>query len=349
MDGLCCSLERNNLFDFNLRLGEGTRKKKYSYNHLFHFICILNMKMITRPVTITAPPKEPSTAAKRTLFRVALTVAMGGSVAVSTILFLQGGLALGQLRYFIDIGLHPLHVTSALLLVFGLLPISTFIILTLGLIKVNRKFALIAAGLLAACSFGLITFSIWSFVTISSGQLPSSINNTLIKELDQTQYKVSGGNIIIENTNTMAKLEKQHQCCGLINPIEDYQVRQPSFFGGAPSNSGGNNRGRTTTTQRNLAIYGSSIPLPISCCNEKYRSVDNSCIDISGKNIDPSDRYNLEGCYAIITREKFQRIQQQGFTTIIAACLAVISCIALAAVLRLLAEGYQVVPLRLTT
>jgi hypothetical protein len=51
----------------------------------------------------------------------------------------------------------------------------------------------------------------------------------------------------------------------------------------------------------------------------------------------------------VILEEKIQHIRQQGFITIVAACLAVISCIALAAVIRLLAEGYQVVPLRTAT
>jgi len=300
--------------------------------------------MTSRPVVITIP-SETSITAKRTLFRVALCVAMGGSVIVSTILFLHGGLALGHLRYFIDIGQHPLHVTSVLLLVFGFLSILTFIILAIGLINVNRTYAIIAAGLLVICSLGLIVFSIWSFATLANDQLPKSINNTLVKELDQTQYSITAGNhIIVDNTNKMARLEKQHQCCGLSDPIEDYRSRQPSMFGS--SSSGGNTKGRTTNSQKNP----SSVLLPISCCNEKYRSNENNlCSDMYGNITNPLNRYNTEGCYTIIAQEKFQRIQRQGFITIVAACLAVISCIALAAVIRLLAEGHRVVPLRTAT
>jgi hypothetical protein len=304
--------------------------------------------MIPRPVTIAAP-NETSKTAKRTLFRVALSVAMIGSVLVSAILFLQGGLALGHLRYFIDIGQHPLHITSTFLIIFGLFSIGTFILLTIGLIKVNRNFAIIGAGLLALCSLSLIVFSIWSFVTIANEQLPKSINNTLTKELDQTQYNLApGNNIIVDNTITMAKLEKQHQCCGLSDPIEDYRSRQPAMFGSVSSS--GNNKGRPTNSQKHPSSFGSSILLPISCCNEKYRSNENNqCIDMYGNHTNPLNRYNTEGCYLIIAREKFQRIQLQGFTTIVAACLAVISCIALAAVIRLLNEGYQVVPIRTAT
>jgi hypothetical protein len=275
---------------------------------------------------------------------------MIGSVIVSTILFLQGGLALGHLRYFIDIGQHPLHITSTLILVFGLLSILTFIILSIGLIKVNRTFAIIAAGLLAVCSLGLIVFSIWSFATLAGGQLPKSINDTLVKELDQTQYNIANGNnIIVDNTVKMARLEKQHQCCGLGEPVEDYRSRQSSIFGSSSASSsasGGNTRGRTTQSQKNP----SSVLLPISCCNEKYRSNENNlCLDVYGNNTNPLNRYNTAGCYLVILEEKIQHIRQQGFITIVAACLAVISCIALAAVIRLLAEGYQVVPLRTAT
>jgi hypothetical protein len=299
--------------------------------------------MISRPVAITISSTETSKTAKRTLFRIALCVAMIGSVIVSTILFLQGGLALGHLQYFIDIGQHPLHITSVLLIILGLLSILTFIILTIGLIKVNRNFAIIAGGLLAICSFSLIIFSIWSFVTLAGGELPKSINNTLVKELDQTQFNIaSGNNIIVDNTLKMARLEKQHQCCGISDPIEDYRNRQLSIYG---QSSSGNTKGRTTHSQKNPSIL-----LPISCCNEKYRSNENNlCTDIHGNNINPLNRYNTDGCYVIITREKFQRIQQQGFTTIVAACLGVISCIALVAVIRLLGEGFQVVPLRTAT
>jgi hypothetical protein len=310
--------------------------------------------MKSRPVTVTTT-NGTSTPAKRTLFRIALAVALVGTVALSTILILQGGLALGRLRYFVDIGLHPLHITSALLLCFGLLASLTFIILTIGLIKVNKTFAVIAAILLGICSLGLIAFSIWSFLTISSGQLPASINSTITKELDQTQYSVStGNNIIIENTNKMARLEKQHQCCGLTDPIEDYRSRQPAIFGSlnpsSSSGSGGSSgRGRGSSTQRNTAAFGSPVQLPISCCNEKYRSADNLCVDMFGNNTNTINRYNTNGCYLIVARHKFERIQKQGFTTVVAACLAVISCIALAAVVRLLGEGYQIIPLRTAT
>jgi hypothetical protein len=301
-----------------------------------------------RPVTIITPSNATSTKMKRTLFRVSLFVAMFGSVIVSTILFLQGGLALGHLRYFVDIGQHPLHITSIFLLVFGLLSILTFIILMLGLIKVNRTFAIIAAALLALCSFGLIVFSIWSFVTLASGQIPKSINNTLIKELNQTQYSLAAGNnLIVDNTLKMARLEKQHQCCGLEDPVADYRNRQSAPYGSSSSSSSGGGGTRGRPPQKGSS---SSVLLPISCCNEKYRSNENNlCLDIYGNVSDPLSRYNNEGCLAIISQDKFQRIQQQGFTTIVAASLAVISCIALAAVIRLLGEGYQVVPLRTTT
>jgi hypothetical protein len=314
--------------------------------------------MKSRPVTVTTT-NGTSTPAKRTLFRIALAVAIVGTIALSTILILQGGIALGRLRYFVDIGLHPLHITSALLLFFGLLSLLTFIILTIGLVKVNKTFAVIASGLLGVCSIGLIAFSIWSFLTISSGHLPASINSTIVKELDQTQYSVStGNNIIVENTNKMARLEKQHQCCGLTDPIDDYRSRQPGIFGSLnPSSSGssgsgsggGGGRGRGSSTQRNSATFGSAVQLPISCCNEKYRSADNLCIDMFANNTSPLNRYNTDGCYAVVARHKFERIQKQGFTTVVAACIAVISCIALAAVVRLLGEGYQIVPLRSVT
>lgn len=304
--------------------------------------------MIQRPVIITTPA-ETSTTAKRTIFRIALSVAMVGSIIVSAILFLQGGLALGHLRYFIDIGQHPLHLTSVLLIVFGLLSLSTFIILTIGLIQVKRNFAIIAAGLLALCALGLIAFSVWSFMTISGDQLSKSINNTLITELDQTQYHAN--NNTVENTVKMARLEKQHHCCGHTDAIEDYQSQSRQNVNTRPTSpSGANTKGRTTALQKNPPTSAPSILLPISCCNEKYRSNENNlCTDTYGNTTNPLSRYNTEGCYVVITREKFQRIQQQGFVTIVAGCLAVISCIALAAVIRLLTEGYQVVPLRTAT
>ncbi|CAF2964063.1 unnamed protein product [Rotaria sp. Silwood2] len=305
--------------------------------------------MITGPAITITTLNETSPATKRTLFRIALCVAMFGSVAVSTILFLQGGLVLGRLPYFIDIGQHSLYITSILLLIFSLLSILTFIILAIGLIKVKRNFAIIAAGLLIICSLGLITFSIWSFITLSSEQLPKSINDTLIHELDQTQFNViSGNNITVINTFKMSRLEKQHQCCGFTDPIEDYQSRQPSTYRSA-SLSSGNTKGRITSIQRNPSTSTSSLLLPISCCNEKYRSSDNNlCIDTYGNNTNLLNRYNTEGCSTVIIRAKFKHIQQQGFITIVASALSVISCIALAAVIRLLTEASQVVPLLIT-
>lgn len=292
-----------------------------------------------------------STPAKRTLFRVALTVAMVGVVAVSTILILHGGLALGRLRYFVDIGLHPLHVSSAILLLLGLLSLTSFVVLTTGILKINRTLVMIAAGLSALCSLGLMAFSVWSFVTLTSGRLPASISNSLVKELNQTQYSISTSNfIVIENTAKMARLEKQHRCCGLSDPIDDYRSRQPAVFGSLnPSslaNSANPTRGRTATTQRNTVLYGSTVLLPISCCIEKYRSADNLCVDTLGNNNNPLLLYNTDGCYAVIARHKYARIQKQGFMTIVTACLAVISCVALAAVVRLLNEGYQIIALR---
>lgn len=305
--------------------------------------------MKSRPVTITIT-NEASTPAKRTLFRIALVVALIGMITTSTILILHGGVALGRLRYLVDIGLHPLHLTSGLILLFGLLSLGAFIILTIGLAKMNKTMATIAAVLIGICSIALIALSIWSFLTITSGKLPASINSTLAKELDQTQYSVStGNNIIVENTMKMARLEKQHACCGLTDPIDDYRSRQPSIFGSlSPSSSSGNvnNRGRISSTPRSAAAFGSAVQLPISCCNEKYRSSDNLCVDMFANNTNPLNRYNTEGCYGMIARHKFDRIQKQGFTTVVAACLAVLSCIALAAVIRLLGEGYQIVPLR---
>lgn len=291
--------------------------------------------MLARPVIITESSAIPSKTIKRTLFRVSLVIGMIGSVLVSAILFLQGGLALGQLRYFIDIGQHPLHITSVFLLIFGFLSILTFIILTIGLIKVKRNYAIIATGLLIICALGLLIFSIWSFATLASEQLPKSINNTLIKEIDQTQYN----NTIANNTIKMAKLEKQHQCCGVSDPVTEYNSRNPNT--GASSTS----RGRPTTTPRYPPVL-----LPISCCNEKFYSKDtNLCDDINGNNPNPITRYNTDGCYSVIIKEKYQNIQQQGITTIVAGTLAVISCIALASVIKLLGEGFQVVPIRTAT
>lgn len=307
--------------------------------------------MKSRPVTITIT-NGASTPAKRTLFRVALVVALVGMIATSTILILHGGFALGRLRYFVDIGLHPLHLTSGFILLLGLLSLGAFILLTIGLTKMNKTFATIAAVLIGICSIALIATSIWSFLTITSGKLPASINSTLVKELDQTQYSVStGNNIIVENTIKMARLEKQHACCGLTDPIDDYRSRQPSIFGslspsGSSSSGNVNNRARISSTPRNAAAFGSAVQLPISCCNEKFRSAENLCVDMFANNTNPLNRYNTEGCYGTIARHKFDRIQKQGFTTVVAACLAVLSCIALAAVIRLLGEGYQIVPLR---
>lgn len=305
--------------------------------------------MKSRPVTITIT-NGASTPAKRTLFRIALVVALVGMIVTSTILILHGGFTLGRLRYFVDVGLHPLHLTSGVILLLGLLSLGAFIILTIGLTKMNRTFATVAAVLIGICSIALIATSIWSFLTITGGKLPASISSALMKELDQTQYSVStGNNIIVENTMKMARLEKQHACCGLTDPIDDYRSRQPSIFGSLnPSSSSGNvnNRGRTSSTQRNAAAFGLAVQLPISCCNEKYRSNDNLCVDMFANNTNPLNRYNTVGCYGIIARHKFDRIQKQGFTTVVAACLAVLSSIALAAVIRLLGEGYQIVPLR---
>ena len=298
--------------------------------------------MISRPVTITNPSAANSATAKRTLFSIALSVAMLGSALVGIILLLQGGLALGHLRYFIDIGQHPLHITSIIVLIFGLLAIGAFSSLALGLIQTNRTYALVAAGLLSICVLGLLALSIWSFATLASGQLPKSINETLVKELNQTNFNMAtGNNIIVDNTVKMARLEKQHQCCGIGDSVDDYRSRQPNSLGS--SSSGGNTRGRTSNSQRNP----SSVLLPISCCNEKYRSNENDlCLDIYGNNSNPINRYNTEGCFKIISQEKFQRIQQQGSATIVAACLAVISTISVAAVLKLLNAGFQVVPIR---
>jgi hypothetical protein len=307
--------------------------------------------MKSRPVTVTNT-NNTSTPAKRTLFRTALAIAIVGTVIVSTILILHGGLALAGLRYFVDIGLHPLHITSALLLFFGLLSLTTFIILIIGLVKVNKTFAIIAAVLLGITSLSLIVFTIWSFISVNGGQLPASINSSIVKELDQTQYSVSSGNnIIVDNTPKMARLEKQHQCCGLSEPFEDYRNRQPAIFGSlnpssSSSSSSGSGRGRGSSTQRNAAAFGSAVQLPISCCNEKYRSAENLCVDMFGNNTNPINRYNTKGCYDVVLEHKFERIRKQGYATVAAACTAVISCIALAAVIRLLGEGYQIVPIR---
>lgn len=305
--------------------------------------------MSTRPVTVTVPTTTNATAAKRTLFNIALSVAAVGSVLVSVILLFQGGLALGELRYFIDIGQHPLHITSLVILILGLFAILAFAILSFGLIKSNRTFALIASGILTFVSIGLIILSIWSFTTLAIGNLPKSINNTLVKELDQTQYNLaSGNNLIVDNTLKMARLEKQHQCCGLSEPIEDYRSRQPSVSSSSSGSGGGNVRGRPQSGSQKHAA--ASILLPISCCNEKYRSNDNNlCLDIYGNNSNPLNRYNNDGCFGIITREKIQHIKRQGFITISAGCLALISTIALVTVVKLLAQGYQVVPARTTT
>ncbi|CAF0857087.1 unnamed protein product [Adineta ricciae] len=312
--------------------------------------------MASRPVTVTsAPTTAPSIATRQTLFRTALSVATIGSILVSVILFLHAGLALGRLRYFIDIGHHPLHITSAFLLAVGFLSILAFILLNVGSINTNRTFVLAAAGLLIFSSLTLIVLSIWSFVTILSGQLPKSINSTLVKELDQTQYNIVAGNhIIVDNTLKMARLEKQHQCCGLSDSIEDYRSRHPSFYASQSSSSsssgGSNTKGKITNPQKSPTNAGGYPLLPISCCNEKYRSSQNNlCSDVYGNTTNPMARYNLDGCFSVIVKEKFQRIQQQGFVTIVAATLGVISSIALATVIRLFGEGFRVVPLRTTT
>ena len=309
--------------------------------------------MRSQPVT-TKIIDGTSTPAKRTLFRIALAVAIVGTGALTTILILHGGLALARLRYFVDVGIHPLHITSAVLLL-GILSLSTLILLTYSVSKTNRVLATIAAVLLGICSLTLIVFTIWSFVTIANGQLSSSINSTISKELDKTEFTTSTGNsIIVRNTAKMARLEKQHQCCGFAEPVEDYRSRQQqSAFGSlnpsssSSSSSGGSSgRGRGSATQRTTASFGSAVQLPISCCNEKYRSADDLCIDVFANNTSPINRYNNDGCYRRVAQYKYERIQKQGFTTVVAACIGVISCIALAAVVRLMGEGYQIVPLR---
>ena len=304
--------------------------------------------MISRPVAIINSFKI-STTTKRKLFRLALCIGMIGSILVSSILLLQGGLALGYLRYSMDIGQYSLHLSSVFLIIFGLLAILTFIILTIGLIQMKRAFAVIAIVLLIICSLGLISFSIYSFVIISSKQLPQSIHRILINELNQTRFSIgTENNIIVDNSYKMALLEKQHQCCGLTNPIEDYRNLELLIFRSTSLRSR-NTKERIQNYQRNSFKFGSSVLLPISCCNEKYRSNENHlCIDIYKNNTNLLDRYNTEGCYTVIFREKIQRIQQQGSTAIIAASLALISCIALVAVVRLLNEDYQVEPLRTT-
>lgn len=303
--------------------------------------------MKSRPVIITTA-NGVSTPAKRRLFRIALAITMVSAIAVSTILILQGGFELSRLRYFVDIGLHRLHITSTLLLFLGLLSLIAFITLTIGLAKINKTLAVIAAILLGICSLGLIASTIWSFVTISNEDLPASINSTITKELDKTHF--NNTNFVVENTPLMAKLEKQYQCCGLTEPIEDYQSRQQGAFRSLnpTTPSTGGSRGRTTT-QRNTGTSATNTQLPISCCNQNYLSTDNMCIDMPENNKLLADRYNLEGCYNAVVRHKFERIQKQGFITAVAACLAVISCIALTVVIRLLGEGYQIVPVRTTT
>ena len=129
----------------------------------------------SRPVTIISSDTKTQTAAKRVLFNVSLCVAIFGSLVVAGILFLQGGITLGYLRYFVDIGLHPLHITSLFVLIFGLLAITTFIVLAIGIIKSNRTFVIIAAGLLALCSLALLAFSIWSFATLAGEKLSQSV------------------------------------------------------------------------------------------------------------------------------------------------------------------------------
>lgn len=305
--------------------------------------------MKSPPVTISLT-NGASTPAKRILFRVALVVALVGIMATSTILILHGGFALSRLRYFVDIGLYPLRLTSGLILLLGLLSLITFIILTLGLAKMNQIFVIIAAVLVGICSVALIVTSIWSFLTITRSQLPESIKRVLVNELDQTQYSFSAdNNLIVENTPKMARLEKQHACCGLLHPIDEYQARIPPIFASlSPSSSRGsaNNRGKMSSTQRSTATFGTVVQLPISCLNEMYRSKDGLLTDILANNTNPLNLYNTEGCYKVIVQHKYDRIQKQGFTTVVAACLAVISCIALAAVVRLLGEGYQIVALR---
>lgn len=313
---------------------------------------LFDIRMQSQPNSVSSI-NNLSTPAKRTLFRIALNVAFVGTAAVSTILILHGGSTLGHLRYFVDIGAHPLNITSIIVLVFGILTLITAISIVYATAKINRTLIVIATIVLGLCSLGLIGFSIWSFLTIANGTLSTSINNTITKELDKTQFSfVQGNHVLIDNTDTMARLEKQHKCCGFADPVDEYRTRQVAALGSQnPSSSGGNtantNRGRGSTQQRPSTTSSSLIvQLPISCCNKQYLSDDNLCIDMFGNNTSPINRYNTEGCYRPVVQYKYNRIQKQGFITTVAACLAVISCIALAAVVRLLGEVYQIVPVR---
>ncbi|CAF0965428.1 unnamed protein product [Didymodactylos carnosus] len=305
--------------------------------------------MKTRPVSIVS-----TSSVKRHLLQIALAVAVLSSVATGIILLVQGSLQLAKLKYFVDVGHYPLHITSTLLILFGLLCSITLIILAVALIKLSKVLAIVSVCSLALCSIGLICLSIYSFISISNGKLPISINNTLIRELDQTKFNLNRDMTVnIENTDLMARYEKQYECCGLIYPTEDYRgpptTNIKALRGEWPSAASGS-RGRTqTTTQRNTQA---AVSLPISCCNEKYRTSEGTCMDIgngtSASVNEPASRYNVVGCLEKITQSKYERIQRQGFTTIIGACLAVIACIGLAAAVRLLAEGYQIVPVRST-
>ncbi|CAF0946467.1 unnamed protein product [Didymodactylos carnosus] len=308
--------------------------------------------MKTRPI-----PSVSTSPIKRSLLQTALAVAVLSSIATGVILLVQGSLQLAKLKYFVDVGHYPLHITSVLLILFGFLTSVTLITLVVALVRLSKLLAIVSVCSLALCSIGLICLSIYSFISISNDTLPTSINNTLIRELNQTRYNLNRDAIVnVENTDLMAKLEKQYECCGAADSIKDYRSRQPTNIQ-APSGGAGERstaatggRGRTSsTTQRNVQ---SVVLLPISCCNEKYRTSDGICADnndggsVSG-NVSLS-KYNLVGCFAKITKSKYERIQRQGFTTVIGACLAVVACIGLAAAIRLLAEGYQIVPVRTT-
>lgn len=311
--------------------------------------------MKARPVTMINT-NSTSTPAKRILLRIALIIALLGTVAVSSSLLLKGGSDLLRSKDFLDVGLHSLRWSSIFLTSLGLISSITFLLLLIGTLKVNKIILLTAAFSLAFCSLALITLSVWSFLTIASESLSTSINRTIVEELDQTQFSYgTGNNVIVQNTQIMSQLEKQHHCCGLTNSVEEYRNRQNAWLtvNNGPSSSSSNintnsNRARGSSTQRNSATFGSIIHLPISCCNEAYRSTD-LCIDIFGNASDPITRYNTKGCYGFIVQDKYHRIERQGFLTIITACVSVISCIALAAVVRILNEGYQILPARLTT
>lgn len=285
--------------------------------------------------------------AKRFLYRVALIVAINGSILLSGILFVQGYSSLIHLRQFYDLAGPPIRLSSILLIAIGLISVIILVLLIVGFVQVHRISTLIASCLSIGCSFGLIAFTLWSVLSLKSTDLSDSMTQVITKELESTQHTfLPAHQVHVENSKTMALLEKQYQCCGLIDPIDDYRARNGNNGPTLSSTSTSVNvkPGRTTNNPKTATQSVPTVSLPISCCNEKFRTNENQCVDPSASNNNVTSRYNTVGCLGVILRSKVEHIKQQTVKTIIATCLSVINSISLAAVIRLLAQVYQIEP-----